>query len=62
MPMLLTVSEAAQRLDIGRSLLYDLLADGQVESIRVGRLRRVPTEALAIYIDRQLCNTRIPAD
>jgi excisionase family DNA binding protein len=54
--LLLTVSEAAQRLGIGRSLLYELLADGQVESIHVGRLRRIPTDALAEYIDRQRPN------
>ena len=48
--LLLTVSEAAQRLGIGRSLLYELLADGQVESIHVGRLRRIPIEALADFM------------
>jgi excisionase family DNA binding protein len=51
--LLLTVSEAAQRLGIGRSLLYELLADGQVESIHVGRLRRIPIDALSDYINRQ---------
>jgi excisionase family DNA binding protein len=51
--LLLTVSEAAKQLGIGRSLLYELLSDGQVESIHVGRLRRIPTDALAAYIDRQ---------
>jgi excisionase family DNA binding protein len=51
--LLLTVSEAARQLGIGRSLLYELLADGQVESIHVGRLRRIPIDSLAAYIDRQ---------
>ena len=51
--LLLTVPEAAQQLGIGRSLLYELLADGQVESIHVGRLRRIPIDALADFIDRQ---------
>ena len=51
--LLLTVSEAAQRLGIGRSLLYELLAEGQIESIHVGRLRRIPIDALADFIDRQ---------
>ena len=60
--LLLTVSEAAQQLGIGRSLLYVLLADGQVESIHVGRLRRIPTDALATYVDRQRCNSRNAAD
>ena len=60
--LLLTVSEAAHQLGIGRSLLYELLADGQVESIHVGRLRRIPIDALADYIDRQRCNTRKSVD
>jgi excisionase family DNA binding protein len=60
--LVLTVSEAAQQLGIGRSLLYELLADGQVESIHVGRLRRIPTDALATYVDRQRCNTRNSPD
>jgi excisionase family DNA binding protein len=54
--LLLTVSEAAQQLGIGRSLLYELLAEGQVESIHVGRLRRIPIDALADFIDRQRPN------
>jgi excisionase family DNA binding protein len=54
--LLLTVSEAAQQLGIGRSLLCELLAEGQVESIHVGRLRRIPTDALADFIDRQRPN------
>lgn len=51
--LLLTVSEAAQRLRIGRSLLYELITDGKIESIHVGRLRRIPPEALDAYIDGQ---------
>ena len=51
--LLLTVAEAARQLGIGRSLFYELLADGQVESIHIGRLRRIPIDALAAYIDRQ---------
>lgn len=51
--LLLTVTEAAQRLGIGRSLMYELLASAQVESIHVGRLRRIPADALAAYVDRQ---------
>jgi excisionase family DNA binding protein len=51
--LLLTVSEAARRLGIGRSLLYELMANDEVESIHVGRLRRIPIEALADFIDRQ---------
>ena len=49
--LLLTVEEAAQRLAIGRSLMYELLASGRITSIRVGRLRRVPCGALTDFVD-----------
>ena len=51
--LLLTVVEAAQQLGIGRTLMYELLCSGQVESIHVGRLHRVPAEALTDFIARQ---------
>ena len=51
-PMLFTVMEAAQRLRIGRSLMYELLAAGDIPSIRIGRLRRVLRVALDDYVAR----------
>jgi excisionase family DNA binding protein len=48
--LLLTVEEAADRLGIGRSLMYELIGRGQIASIRVGRLRRVPLESLTDYV------------
>ena len=51
--LLLTVVEAAERLSIGRTLMYELLCSGQIESIHVGRLHRIPTEALTDFVDRQ---------
>ena len=50
--VLLTVEEAAQRLSIGRTTMYALLKAGQVNSVRIGRLRRIPAEALTAYTDR----------
>lgn len=49
---LLTVSEAASLLGIGRSTLYELVASGDVESVTIGRSRRVPVEAVATYVER----------
>ena len=48
--LLLSVEEAAERLGIGRSLMYELISSGQVASIRVGRLRRIAPEALSTYV------------
>ena len=38
--LLLTVEQAADRLSVSRSLMYELIRQGRVASIRVGRLRR----------------------
>lgn len=49
--LVLTVEEAAERLGIGRTLMYALVKAGVVESICIGRLRRIPADALEAYVD-----------
>ena len=49
-PILLTPAEAARALGIGRSKLYELLAKGQLESVRIGNCRRVPAQALHNFL------------
>ena len=56
--LLLTIEEAAQVLSLSRSLLYDLLMSEQIISIKIGRVRRVPVSALAIYVERQIAQVR----
>ncbi|MFC9971831.1 helix-turn-helix domain-containing protein [Spirillospora sp. NPDC127200] len=48
--LLLTVEEAARRLKIGRTQMYRLIASGEVQSVTIGRLRRVPAECLSAYV------------
>lgn len=48
--LLLTVEEAARSLRLGRTLVYRLISSGELESVTVGRLRRVPAECLAEYV------------
>jgi len=48
--LLLSAEEAAERLGIGRSLMYELISSGQVDSIRLGRLRRITPEALSACV------------
>ncbi|WP_255923477.1 helix-turn-helix domain-containing protein [Streptomyces humicola] len=50
--VLLTVEEAARRLGIGRTTCYSLISSGEIESVTVGRLRRVPAEAIAQFVTR----------
>ena len=51
LPLVLTVEEAADRLGVGRTVMYALVSSGAVESVRIGRLRRVPADALVAFLD-----------
>lgn len=48
--LLLTVEEAANKLGIGRTVMYRLVSSGAVESVTLGRLRRVPSECLDEFV------------
>jgi excisionase family DNA binding protein len=43
---------AAALLGIGRSKLFELIGDGQIETVQIGRSRRIPAEALVAYVER----------
>ncbi len=51
-PLLLTPKEAARQLSLAPSTLYQLLLRGEVESVTIGRSRRIPMSALTAYVDR----------
>jgi excisionase family DNA binding protein len=56
--VLLTVEEAARRLRIGRTTAYRLVAEGQLASIQIGHLRRIPVDAVAAFVqDRRAATT-----
>lgn len=48
--LVLTIEEAADRLGIGRTLMFALVKSGDVESIMIGRLRRIPAGALNDFV------------
>lgn len=50
--LLLKPEEAALVLGVGRSVLYELLGTGRIESVQVGRSRRIPWAALEEYVER----------
>jgi excisionase family DNA binding protein len=51
--LLYSVTEAARLLGVGRTYMFRLIAAGEIESIKVGKLRKIPFDALDRYIDRQ---------
>ncbi len=51
--LLLTVEEAARRLGIGRSLAWQLVREGKLPSVRLGRLVRIPVRTLDDWIQQK---------
>ena len=47
---LLTVKDVADQLAVSRNKAYELIYKGQIESLAIGRLRRVSPAALAKFI------------
>ncbi|TWP51530.1 helix-turn-helix domain-containing protein [Lentzea tibetensis] len=58
--IVLTVEQAAKRLNIGRTLMYELVSNGEVESVHIGRLRRIPLDALTRYVAKLMSSTPSP--
>lgn len=58
--LLLTVSEAADRLGLGRSTVYELVMRGDIPSIKIGRARRIPTSTLEIFVAERLDEVAAP--
>ena len=48
--LLLTVSEVAARLGLGRSTIYEMVMRGDIPSIKIGRARRIPASALEVFV------------
>jgi excisionase family DNA binding protein len=56
--LLLTVREAAERLGCGRTFVYELISAGELETVKLGRLRRVPVVALDALVERLRASAR----
>ena len=52
--LLLRPAEAATALGIGRTKVYELIAAGELPSIRIGASVRVPVAALEAWIARRV--------
>ena len=51
-PVLYRVDEAAIALRLSRSVLYQLIRSGRLRTVKVGRRRLVPVDALAECVAR----------
>ena len=48
--LLLRPTEVAEALGLGRTMIYELLATGELPSVRFGRSIRVPVRALEAWV------------
>lgn len=55
--MLYRAEEAADLLSIGRTGVFNLIGSGELHSIKIGGLRRIPRVSIEDYIARQLAAT-----
>ena len=47
---MLTVEQAAEALNVGRTTMFALVKSGEIESVRIGYLRRIPADAIDAYV------------
>ena len=50
--LLLTMKEVGFQLGMGQSFLFQLVKSGELESIKLGRARRITPEAVAAYVEK----------
>ncbi len=57
-PLLVSVQDAAGLLGIGRTTLYELIRQGDVRPIRIGRCVRIPRRELEEFVERLVDESR----
>jgi len=58
-PVLLAIwPDAGHALGVGRTKMFELIASGELTSVRVGRRRLIPATAIRDYVDRLLAEQR----
>lgn len=52
-PICVRVNEAARMIGVGRTKLYELIAAGEVETVKLGKATRITTASLHDLVRRQ---------
>lgn len=50
--LLYSIPDAADQLSVSARVLERLIADGDIDTVKIGRRRLVPDDALRQYVDR----------
>ncbi|MEU5329059.1 MULTISPECIES: helix-turn-helix domain-containing protein [Streptomyces] len=59
-PLLYTPEEAAEALRLGRSTVYELMADGALAYVKQGRCRRIKVAVLKAFVAEMPSETIAP--
>ena len=49
--LLLNPEEAAEILGMSRSTIYKLITAGEIQSVKIGRSRRIPRQEIERFVD-----------
>jgi excisionase family DNA binding protein len=52
-PLLLRPEDAARILSLGRSKVFEMIASGELPSLKFGKSRRIPSAALAAWVEER---------
>ncbi len=50
--LLFSISEAMAATSLGRTKIYELIGNGALETVTLGRRRMIPAEALHTWVER----------
>ena len=51
-PICVRVNDAARMIGIGRTKLYELIANGELETVKLGKATRITTASLHRLVER----------
>ena len=60
--LLVTPEEAARRLSVGRTTIYELMSSGELRSVTIGRCRRVPVSSLSLFVNRLIGDATVTVE
>ena len=59
---LLTIPQVAKRTNLGRTTIYQLIQQGQLCPVRIGRAVRIPSQVLEKWIQNQIDEAQLDLD
>ena len=55
---LMSIDDVQRELNVGRTTVYNLLDQGKLKSVKIGRYRRITKESFDAYVEELFESTR----